>query len=348
MLRNEGGRFVEAATLERPLGARAIGLVDYDGDARLDLLIVEDRFAGGSSVLLRNEGGFRFRDATRRVGLPEGLAGMGVATADLNGDRAPDVLISGANRLFLNQRDGTFQEDDRARATLDWPRFGDEDDPAGIVAADVDGDGRTDLVIGQHYNSTVDDGRSVPVRLYLNEGNDEAASPTFRDVSKEAGLTPLPTKAPHVDLVDLDADGRLDILTTASTGEAPIVFRQVDLEDGIPRFDQIGTPKRPEYWVTAAVLDADRDGRLDVFLGEWEPTRASPLLRNRTDTGHWFGVTAPPGSVVELFSGGARRPTGSDRPKRGRRLDRLRCGALVDGVVRPRERRTGRSAYRGC
>ncbi|MEX0948084.1 MAG: CRTAC1 family protein [Acidimicrobiia bacterium] len=304
ILRNDRGRFVKAAELDHPRGARAIGLIDFDGDSRLDLVIVEDRFSDGASVLWRNEGKLRFVDATRTAGLPPDVAGMGVATADLNGDRAPDVLISGSNRLFLNQGDGSFREDDTARQTFDWPRFGDEDDPAGVVATDVDGDARTDLVIGQHYNSTVDEGRRVPVRLYLNDGNDGAQAPRFRDVTGAAGLTPLPTKAPHVDVVDLDADGRLDILTTASAGSVAVVFRQVGVDEGVPRFELTGIPNPPDYWVTAAVLDADRDGRLDVFLAEFEPTRPSPLLRNRTNAGHWFGVTATPGTVVELFHAG--------------------------------------------
>ena len=311
ILRNEGGHFVLAAVLDRPRGVRAIGVLDFDGDTRLDLFVVEDRFTEGSSLLLRNEGGLRFADATLAAGLPNDVDGLGVSTADLNGDRAPDVFVSGSNRLFVNQRNGTFREHD-VSATFRWPRFGNEDDPAGVAAHDVDGDGRVDLVIGQHYNSTVDLERRVPVRLYLNRGSSNKGTPRFRDVTREAGLRPLSTKAPQVEVADLDADGRLDILTTASAGDAPVIFRQREVRGDIPRFERVGVPRSPDYWVTAAVLDADRDGRLDVFLGEWDPGRASVLLRNRADTGHWLGVTAPPGTVVELF-----RPGGlGERPDR--------------------------------
>ena len=311
VLRNDGGHFELASELSEPMGARAIGFVDLDRDGRTDLVIAEDRFAGGSTRVLHNDGDLRFSDVSRAVGLPDGVAGMGVATADLNGDALPDILVSGSNRLFLNQGDGTVREDEAARDMLAMPTFGSEDDAAGVAADDLNGDGRVDLVIGQHYNSTVDDGRSVPVRLFLNHGNDAHGHPRLHDVTKAAGLRPLPTKAPDVDVVDLDADGRLDILTSASTGEGPVVFSQVAVRRGIPRFIEREPARRAEYWVTTATLDADRDGRLDVFVTSWEPDRASRLLRNRTDTGHWFGIAASPGTVVEVFRTGASR---SPRP----------------------------------
>ena len=199
--------------------------------------LVEDRFAGGSSALYRNVGDFEFDDVTTAAGLPRDLDGLGVATADLDGDARPDLFVAGSNRLFVNV-DGRAL---RARSTRDefrWRTYGDEDDPAGVAAGDVDGDGRLDLVLGQHFNSTIDEGPRVPVRLYLNEATSRGR-PRFRDVTEAAGLVGLPTKAPHVELVDFDADGRLDLLTTASAdgGSRPAVFRGVGVEDGVPRFE---------------------------------------------------------------------------------------------------------------
>jgi hypothetical protein len=39
-----------------------------------------------------------------------------------------------------------------------------------------------------------------------------------------------------------------------------------------------------QYWVAAPTVDYDRDGRLDIFLLEWEPSLPSILLRNVTET----------------------------------------------------------------
>ena len=86
--------------LEPWFKGRSIGVLDYDADGMLDLFIVEDRyFDGGSSVLLRNLGDLQFEDVTA-VGLPSGIEGLGVATADFDGNGFTDLFVSGSNRLF--------------------------------------------------------------------------------------------------------------------------------------------------------------------------------------------------------------------------------------------------------
>jgi hypothetical protein len=310
VLRNDDGRFTVAAELDAERGLRSVGVLDYDHDGRLDLFLVADRFSAGSSVLLRNEGDFRFSDATADAGLPDDVQGLGVAAADLSGDGWPDLFVAGSNRLFVNDGAGAFREGDSE--VFAWETYGEEDDPAGVAVGDVNRDGRSDLVVGQHYNSTLDGGAEVPVRLYLNEGAGADGAPRFRDVTEQAGLVGLPTKAPHVEIADLDADGWPEILTTASAndGTAPAVFRHLGVEDGMPRFEAPEGTGDPRYWIAGATFDADRDGRLDVFLVEFDQTRTSLLVRGEGDTAHWFGAQVGPagtggvGATVEIYRSG--------------------------------------------
>ena len=227
ILANVDGKFERATTLPQPVGARSIGVLDYDGDGRLDLFIAEDRWTNASSVLLRNEGGLRFTNTTTDSGIPDDVVGMGVATADLDGNGAPDLFVGGSNRIFLNNGAGSFDEGNSS--AFRWEVYGDEDDPAGVTVGDFNRDGRPDLVIGQHYNSTIDDGRRVPIRLYTNEGMDEKGNLAFREDTEASGLVGLPTKSPHVEVADFDNDGWPDILTTASAADrvTPIVFRNL-------------------------------------------------------------------------------------------------------------------------
>jgi hypothetical protein len=149
-----------------------------------------------------------------------------------------------------------------------------------------------DLVIGQHFNSTVDDGVPAPVRLFLNRTK-PGEGVTFEEVTEAAGLTALPTKAPHVEIADLDNDGWPDIVTSASSsgGTRPAVFRNLGIDDGVPRFETPEGLGDPQYWVTAPLADFDLDGRLDLLLVEFEPEKPSYLLRNESASGNWLEVS---------------------------------------------------------
>jgi hypothetical protein len=97
-------------------GVYSIGVLDEDGDGRRDLFLTDDHFnKGGTSVLLRNQGNFRFHDVTRATGLPGHLHGLGVSTADLDQDGRADLLVTGNEpadkparsqvaRIFLHRR----------------------------------------------------------------------------------------------------------------------------------------------------------------------------------------------------------------------------------------------------
>ena len=52
------------------MGGRSVGVLDFDGDGLLDLLVTEDKWTGGRTRLFRNLGKLRFDDASSRVGLP--------------------------------------------------------------------------------------------------------------------------------------------------------------------------------------------------------------------------------------------------------------------------------------
>jgi len=312
VLRNVGhGNFERAVTLDKPRGARSIGVLDYDRDGRTDLFVTEDRWSGGSSVLLHNDGEFRFSDATEAAGLPRDIAGLGVATADLTGDGTPDLFVGGMNRLFVNDGD-SFAE--QRSSTFRWQTFGPEDDAAGVAAGDLDRDGRADLVVGQHFGSTLDADERVPVRAYLNRSSREDGGARFEDVTEEAGLIGLPTKAPHVEIADIDNDGWPDIVTSAAVnGHDPLVFRNLGMSGGAIRFEASGEPRSRQYWPSGAVVDADHDGRLDVIMVDFDAGRPSLFLKNTGGAAGWIGVDAPAGSDVEVFasSGSRREPLGS-------------------------------------
>ncbi len=279
--RNDDGVLSPVTVLDEFLGGRAVDTLDYDGDGLLDIVLVEDRWSSASTQVFHNEGDFEFRAVGNDVGIPDGVFGLGLGIGDLDGDGALDLVIGGSNRIFLGDGAG-FRE--AAASPLPWELKGDEDDPAHVALADVDGDGDLDILIGQHFNSTIDFGEPEPIRLFANQGVGADGEPRFEDVTDAAGLPLLDTKSPQILVVDLDGDGMDEIVTTATYEDAatgirtPLVLSPSS--SGTATFDAPAVKVGPHYWIDAVTLDANQDGRPDLFFVEWEPSLGSRLFLN--------------------------------------------------------------------
>lgn len=302
--RQSGDGWEPSTILLEGVGGRAVATLDVERNGLPDLIVTADRWVGGSTTLLRNLGGLRFEDATAEWGVPGDMLGLAVATVDLDGDGWVDVIVSGEPRVLMGGPDGFRVEQ---HPELEWEEFGSEDDAAGIAVGDLTGDGRPDLVVGHHFNSTLDLGARIPVRVFLNRADGDGFR--LEEVTEQAGSPPLWTKSPHVAIVDLDNDGHNDIVTSAMSADGvPIVLRNLGLDGGVAIFETLGEPGDGSYLVTGVEIDANRDGRIDVFQVEWFPDHHSPLFVNEGGGGTWVQLdlgdtpAAPGGSRIELRS----------------------------------------------
>jgi hypothetical protein len=310
LYRNDGGRFVNVSAESGACPAdgafgRDVGVLDYDGDGRLDLLVLEDRVfrSAGHSRLYRNRGGMRFEDVTARAGLPDDLDGFGLAVADVNGDGRPDVFVCGVTvRLFLSWPDGTFREADGLRPMFDLHSRNPEEYVSGAAFGDIDNDGDMDLIVGTHYIGS-------RIQAYLNEGLKDGM-PQFRNLTKELGLPVIPNKAPTCAIEDFDNDGLPDLYWSAWFAEGaarePFLCRGLGVRDGLPRFAvpgvegvdtgavrRNGAPAGGRgmiYYVNGPPVDWDGDGDLDFFGGAWG-NEGSHLWRcDSPRGGNWLAV----------------------------------------------------------
>ncbi|MGH9363874.1 MAG: CRTAC1 family protein [Thermoanaerobaculia bacterium] len=216
-----------------------VGVLDYDGDGRPDLIFVSSAYWPGdpraaaqksSLALYRNEGvgpdGLpHFRNVTREAGVERVFYGMGVAVADYDNDGKDDLYVTalGRNDLFHNLG-GRFEEV-AARARV-------RDSGWGTSAAwlDFDGDGLLDLFVCRYVDWTPKgdlfctlDGKTksycTPERypgtashLYRNLGGGR-----FQDVTQTTGVENENQKALGVAPCDFDGDGRIDFLVANDT-----------------------------------------------------------------------------------------------------------------------------------
>jgi hypothetical protein len=139
--------------------------MDLNGDGFLDLVTINDgEIVGGNGFSRRehlfvNDGKGRFRDMTDAWWPPSANVGEDdnmVAFLDLDSDGDADFVVgslSGPDRLLIN--------DGRGHLSLRRDVFGGEDTPGtlGLALADLDRDGRMDVVQGQGEHKTAIDER---------------------------------------------------------------------------------------------------------------------------------------------------------------------------------------------
>jgi len=130
-----------------------VALFDFDNDNLLDIYFVDSLTVETSkdpraarSALYRNLGNNRFEDVTDKAGVGHPGWGMGVCTADYDGDGWEDLYVTalGGSKLYRNNHDGTFA-DVTTRAGVGVPGWS-----TGCGFADYDRDGDLDLFVSRY------------------------------------------------------------------------------------------------------------------------------------------------------------------------------------------------------
>ncbi len=292
-----------------------VGLIDYDQDGLLDILCIDGGSVDPSHPasprhrLYHNLGNWKFVDVTTSAGLvcSKGY-GMGCAVGDFDGDGWPDIYITqlGSNRLFHNNRNGTFTDvtEPAAVAFRSWS--------TSAAFLDYDGDGKMDLAVVNYvrwsperetecfsaggrrdYCSPLNYHAPAPMVLFHNRGNG-----TFEDATEKAGLLTAYGNGFGIAVGDFDHDGRLDMYIANDATPNQLWLNRGDgtfLDDAMLRGCALNSMGVPRAGMGVVAIDLLQTGWLDLYVthlvGE-----ANGLFRNQS--GSFLDAVMPKGPMA--------------------------------------------------
>ena len=269
----------ERVGLKSSLWSTSAAFADLDGDGDLDLYVANyleydaksapycsapdgrrdycgpEDFAAQPDRLYRNNGDGTFTDVSAWAGInpPEGR-GLGVLIAELTGDNRPDIYVANDGTpcwLFANQGDLRFKEIGETAGVARDGR-GQVIAGMGVGAADLDDDGRCELVVTNFFNRSTIAFQRLP---------DHRAS--YRDFSAGLGLAAATRNVLGfgLALVDFDGDGRNDLIQAnghvldRARLDVPFAMRPTLLRNTAAGFQDVG--HRAGTWFTRPILGAD-------------------------------------------------------------------------------------------
>jgi hypothetical protein len=261
-------------------GAHRSVIADLDGDGKPDITVAD--VYGHTISLFRNissSGTFSNGSFAPRVVLPaEGGASdnpYGIVVADVDGDGKPDIVVCdrlGNNvSVYRNLATPGSLNTDSFAPHLNYSVGA---DPRYARVADLDGDGRPDIVSANYAANTISILRNTGVAGSLNANSFAPA------VSLPAGGGPY-----DVAVGDLDGDNKPDLAVACANGPT-LLYRNVASPGALTANSfaaHVGLEAATGN-ITIALGDIDGDGKSDIIIGSYQSGTMS-VYRNQSSPG---------------------------------------------------------------
>ncbi|MFK7758197.1 MAG: FG-GAP-like repeat-containing protein [Flavobacteriales bacterium] len=273
--RNDGGGvFTKVSTADIPNYSgycHNATWIDVDNDGNLDLFVT-DYMPTKFNLLYKNEGDGSFTRIETGALVSDAGRSIGSTWADIDNDGDLDAFIPNTqgqnNCLYIN--DGNFQFTKITEGDI----VNDGGKSVGCSWGDYNNDGLVDLFVANT-------GEQVDF-LYTNNGDR-----TFSKITTGVVVTQVMNSSGSAWL-DVDNDTDLDLLVTADLGHASSLY--INNGDGTfsVQANEISSVLGNSY--PTAASDVDKDGDIDIFVGNRSDEQNAFFENNRANCNSWLCV----------------------------------------------------------
>ncbi len=209
--------FAAQQTFATGSGPVSVTAADVNGDGKPDLIVANDDDNTVSVLLNTTAPGATTPSFAAQQTFATGSGPVSVTAADVNGDGKPDLIVANNNDNTVSVLLNTTAPGATTPSFAAQQTFATGSEPASVTAADVNGDGKPDLIVANFNANTV----SVLLNnLYAVTTSGSPATGTIHYAFPTP--TPTPTKTPTRTLnaychshSDADADAHPDSHTIA-------------------------------------------------------------------------------------------------------------------------------------
>ena len=190
----------------------SVTAADVNGDGKPDLIVANENGNTVSVLLNTTTPGAATPSFAIQQTFATGNVPVSVTAADVNGDGKPDLIVANSNDDTVSVLLNTTAPGAATPSFAAQQTFATGGGPNSVTAADVNGDGKPDLIVANQNGNTVS--------VLLNTTAPGAATPSFAaQQTFTTGSAPFSVTA-----ADVNGDGKPDLIVTNANDDTVSVL----------------------------------------------------------------------------------------------------------------------------